>query len=81
MKAIVNQSMAERGIEGRNPFASIYMPDEMPEELKPINLDAIRRIQHECMNIDDENRWLLALISDTGMRPSEGAVSCCSFQK
>ena len=81
MKAIVNLSMAERGVEGRNSLASIYMPDEMPEERQPINLDAIRRIQHECVNIDDENRWLLALISDTGMRLSEGAVSCCSFQK
>lgn len=25
------------------------------------------------MNIDDENRWLLAFISDTGMRLSEAA--------
>ena len=25
------------------------------------------------MNIDDENRWLLAIISDTGMRLSEAA--------
>ena len=73
VKAIINLAMAEHGIEGRNPFASIYMPDEMPEERKPISLDAIRRIQRECMNVDDENRWLLALISDTGMRLSEAA--------
>ena len=49
------------------------MPDEMPEERQPIPLDAIRRIQRECMAVDDENRWLLALISDTGMRLSEAA--------
>ena len=73
VKAIINLAMAEHGIEGRNPFASIYMPDEMPEERQPIPLDAIRRIQHECMTTDDENRWLLALISDTGMRLSEAA--------
>ena len=73
IKAIINLAMAEHGIEGRNPFASIYMPDEMPEERQPINLDAIRRIQHECRQVDDENRWLLALISDTGMRLSEAA--------
>ena len=65
--------MAEHGIEGRNPFASIYLPDEIPEERKPIPLDAIRRIQSECITVDDENRWLLALISDTGMRLSEAA--------
>ena len=73
VKAIINLAMAEHGIEGRNPFASIYMPDEVPEERQPIPLDAIRRIQQECMTVDDENRWLLALISDTGMRLSEAA--------
>jgi len=73
VKAIINLAMAEHGIEGRNPFASIYMPDEMPEERQPIPLDAIRRIQRECMAVDDENRWLLTLISDTGMRLSEAA--------
>jgi integrase/uncharacterized protein YcgL (UPF0745 family) len=73
VKAIINLAMAEHGIEGRNPFASIYMPDEMPEERQPIPLDAIRGIQRECMTTDDENRWLLALISDTGMRLSEAA--------
>ena len=71
VKAIINLAMAEHGIEGRNPFASIYMPDDTREERQPISLDAIRRIQHECMTVDDENRWLLALISDTGMRLSE----------
>ena len=61
VKAIINLAKAEHGIEGRNPFASIYMPDETPEERKPISLDAIRRIQNECKQVDDENRWLLAL--------------------
>ena len=65
--------MAEHGIEGRNPFASIFMPDEIPEERQPIALEAIRRIQRECMAVDDEMRWLLAIISDTGMRLSKAA--------
>ena len=51
VKAIINLAMAEHGIEGRNPFASIYMPDEMPEERQPIPMDAIRRIQQECIFI------------------------------
>ena len=71
IKAIINLAIAEHGNEGRNPFASIYMPDETPEERQPIPLEAINRIQCECMTVDDENRWLLALISDTGMRLSE----------
>ena len=73
IKAIINLAMAEHGIEGRNPFSSIYMPDEVQEERQPIPMDVIRRIQRDCMAIDDEMRWLLALISDTGMRLSEAA--------
>ena len=38
VKAIINLAMAEHGIDGRNPFASIYMPDETPEERQPIML-------------------------------------------
>ena len=73
IKAIINLAMAEHGIEGRNPFSSIYMPDEVQEERQPIPMDAIRRIQRDCVAIDDEMRWLLAIISDTGMRLSEAA--------
>ena len=73
IKAIINLAMAEHGIEGRNPFSSIYMPDEVQEERQPIPMDVIRRIQRDCMAIDDEMRWLLAIISDTGMRLSEAA--------
>ena len=71
IKAIINLSLAEHGIDDRNPFSSIYMPDEQPEERCPIPLDCIRQIQHDCAAADDEKRWLLALISDTGMRLSE----------
>ena len=73
IKAIINLAMAEHGIEGRNPFSSIYMPDEIQEERQPIPMDVIRRIQRDCMAKDDEMRWLLVLISDTGMRLSEAA--------
>jgi integrase/uncharacterized protein YcgL (UPF0745 family) len=73
VKAIINLAMAEHGIEGRNPFSSIHMPDETTTDRQPISLDDIRRIQHECQQVDDEKRWLLALISDTGMRLSEAA--------
>ena len=33
----------------------------------------IRRIQEECYRLDDDMRFLVALISDTGMRLSEAA--------
>ena len=30
-------------------------------------------MQSECLAVDDDMRWLIALISDTGMRLAEGA--------
>ena len=48
IKAIINLSMAEYGIDDRNPFSSIYMPDEQPDERQPIPLSCIRQIQRDC---------------------------------
>ena len=36
-------------------------------------IDSPRAIQHACQTTDDEPRWLVALISDTGMRLNEAA--------
>ena len=38
-----------------------------------IPIDDSLKVQHLCRTIDDDLRWLLALISDTGMRMAEGA--------
>ncbi len=40
---------------------------------QPIPVDNLRIIQQRCQTTDDEPRWLVALISDTGMRLSEAA--------
>lgn len=37
----------------------------------PIPENVLIKIQRECKIIDDEPRWLIALISDTGMRLAE----------
>lgn len=34
-------------------------------------MDALRQVQSNCRNLNDEPRWLIALINDTGMRLSE----------
>jgi integrase len=39
----------------------------------PVPLNAIRLIQIECFRVNDPQRWLIAIISDTGMRLSEVA--------
>ena len=54
-----------------NPFARIHMPAEKGRKRLPIPIETIRKIQNACFEIDDDLRWLVALISDTGMRLSE----------
>jgi hypothetical protein len=52
----------------------VYLPDlNDSKKRKPIPIEIIRQIQQDCMQADDEARWLVALISDTGMRLSEAA--------
>ncbi|WP_347833319.1 tyrosine-type recombinase/integrase [uncultured Planktomarina sp.] len=58
----------------RNPFVGVYHDRSAGVLVRnPIPIDAIRNVQSECRAIDDDIRWLIALISDTGMRLAEGA--------
>ena len=50
------------------------MPESLDSEKRqPIPKSAINLIQNKCREKDDELRWLLALLSDTGMRLGEAA--------
>jgi integrase len=40
---------------------------------QPISIQDIMKVQFLCKEIDDDMRWLIALISDTGMRLGEAA--------
>lgn len=74
IKAIVAFVMSEHGIIASNPFAGVYLNrQEKTEDRKPIPLSDIRTVQAKCRQIDDDIRWLVALISDTGMRLAEAA--------
>ena len=74
VRAIVNLSIAEQGLDCSNAFAKTYFPDDSNSQSRqPIPLQDIKRVQKLCRDIDDEMRWLIALISDTGMRLSEAA--------
>lgn len=73
IKAIFNFGFAEYGLDCANPFARIHMPAGKGRKRLPIPTETIRAIQNACFEIDDDLRWLVALISDTGMRLSEAA--------
>ena len=74
IRSIINLCIQEYGLDCRNPFSRVYLPDlNDSKKRKPIPIENIRQIQKDCMSIDDDVRWLVALISDTGMRLSEAA--------
>ena len=74
LKAVINFALSEYALDMRNPFVGVYHDRNAGVLVrKPIPLDAIRVVQSECLAIDDDMRWLIALISDTGMRLAEGA--------
>ena len=74
IRSIINLSISEEGINCINAFSKTYMPENNSVEIrKPIPLKDIRHIQSLCIEYDDDLRWLIALLSDTGMRLGEGA--------
>jgi integrase len=73
IKAIINLAIAEHDLDIRNPFSSTFMPEQQPRKRVSIPVETIRSIQRDCYTIDDDMRWLVALIFDTGMRLAEAA--------
>ena len=72
IRSIVNLAIKEQGLECQNAFAGTFMPDGMPETVRnPISTDDLKSIQARCLAEDDDLRWLIALLSDTGMRLGE----------
>lgn len=74
LKAVINFALSEYALDVRNPFVGVYH-DRSAGVLtrKPIPIEDIRAVQSRCRSIDDDLRWLIAIISDTGMRLAEGA--------
>ena len=74
VRAIINLAISEEGFDCSNAFAKTYFPDDDNAQIRqPISMEDIRKVQSLCRDNDDEMRWLIALISDTGMRLGEAA--------
>lgn len=76
LRAIVNFTAKELGLDEIRTFSGLYLGEPSQHDTSkrnPIPMDALRSVQAECREIDDEARWLVGLISDTGMRLSEAA--------
>ena len=71
VKAVVNFSIKEQGLECKNSFSGVYIPAENNKKRYSVKGKELKSLQDECVLLDDDIRWLVALISDTGMRLSE----------
>ena len=74
VRAVINLALSEFGLSIVNPFSNVYFDHSVGVKKRlPIKHEDIKKVQAECYKADDEKRWLIALIADTGMRLAEGA--------
>ena len=74
VRAVINLALSEFGLAIVNPFSNVYFDHSVGVKKRlPVKPEDITKVQAECYKADDEKRWLIALIADTGMRLAEGA--------
>jgi integrase len=73
IRALVNFVTRELGLSDVSAFSGVYLGEDSQTETKrqPVPLKYIQFVQAECRKISDQGRWLIALISDSGMRLNE----------
>jgi integrase len=72
LKAIVGFISSEHGVDMNAAFTRTYVDGQMGvKDRKPFDINILKDIQIRCQEVDDEKRWLIALVSDTGMRLAE----------
>jgi len=72
VRATINFASSEHGIDCQNPFSNTYVPTVgVRRKRLPIPIATILSVQQLCMAQNDNRRWLIALISDSGMRLAE----------
>ena len=74
LRTVLNFVISEYALDIKNPFVGLYYERTSGVSKRlPIPLKTIKKIQAECRRYDDDMRWLIALLSDSGMRLSESA--------
>ena len=72
LRAILNFVLKELGLEPNIAFSGVYLGEDVGTvKRKPVALEDIRTLQSLCLQANDEPRWIIALLSDTGLRLSE----------
>ena len=53
---IINQAIAEHGLDMRNPFSSVFMPEADSTKRESTLVETIREIQQAFHGTDDDRR-------------------------
>ena len=74
VRAVTNFAASEMGLEFNNPFTKVYFDRQAGvSKRQPVSRVALDKIAEGCLELDDERRWLIALVADTGLRLAEAA--------
>ena len=71
VRSVINLSISENGINCVNPFSRTFMPETEKGKRHPIPLETVKSIREECLKENDEMRWIILLLAETGMRLGE----------
>ena len=75
LSALVNYVSKELGLDPNPAFSGVIINEvEVDADIQKrpsVPTDVIKRVQRRCLEMDDEARWAIALVSDTGLRLSE----------
>jgi len=75
IRAVVGTYLLERKVNKTNPFAKIPIPEEGRDakESKPYSASELAALAEQCRAKDDDVRWLIGMVADTGARLAEVA--------
>jgi integrase len=74
VRSVVNFAASEQGMTLNNPFSGVYYDrDAGVSSRHPIPPECLVSVQTQCRKINDDLRWMVALVSDTGLRLAEAA--------
>ena len=72
VKAILNFAIQEEGLEMSNPFSGVFVDRSQPSKQRvPVPAAKLAQVRRQCRYQDDDLRWIVAAVADTGCRLSE----------
>ncbi len=65
IRAVFNFAISEYALDLKNPFVGMYFDKSAGVSKRlPIPIEDIRKVQNQCRLIDDDLRWLVALVEN-----------------